>query len=68
VRIPEKKVNGKVYPTIDASHLIWLKSIMDSEYYDPEFLARIWVGKPPEPQRPPQVWLNMLFENTGLEL
>ena len=68
VRIPEKKINGKVYPTIDASHLLWIKQIMDAGYYDMEFLERVWIGKPPEPQRPPQFWLDMLFENTGLEL
>lgn len=67
-RIKEKKVNGKIYPTIDASHLIWVKSVMDAEFYDHAYLQRIWNGTPPEPQRPPNFWLNMMFENTGLEL
>lgn len=67
-KISEKKINGRVYPTIDSGNLIWLKMIMDSEYYDPDYLECVWNGKPPEPERPPGFWMNMLFENTGLEL
>jgi hypothetical protein len=67
-RIAEKKIGGRSYPTIDASHLLWIKQIMDPGFYDPEFYSRIWTGSPPDPKRPPAYWMNMLFENTGLSL
>jgi hypothetical protein len=67
-RIQDKKIGGRSYPTVDASHLIWIKQIMDAAYYDPEFIKTIWTGLPPEPQRPPAFWMNMLFENTGIAL
>lgn len=68
VAIPTKRINGKEYPTVDAANLMWIKQIMDPNFYDPEFVTRIWTGTPPEPAKPHSFWLNMLFENTGLSL
>lgn len=67
-KIPVKKVNGKEYPTVDASHLLWVKQMMDPGYYDRDFLQKIWTGAVPEPQRPPQFWTNMFFEMTGVPI
>lgn len=61
-------VNGAKYPTVDSSHLIWIKQRMDPEYYDPVYIARMWNGNPPEPKRPPMFWLDRLQSNTGLFL
>lgn len=68
VAIPTKRINGREYPTVDASNLMWIKQIMDSAYYDRDYLLHIWTGLPPEPARPHSYWLNMLFENTGMSL
>lgn len=67
-KIPTKKINGTVYPTVDASHLLWVKQMMDPGYFDIEFLQKVFTGAVPEPQRPPQFWMNMFFENTGVNL
>jgi hypothetical protein len=68
VAIPTKHINGREYPTIDAANLMWIKQIMDHAYYDRDYLRHIWTGMPPEPARPSNFWLNMLFENTGMSL
>jgi hypothetical protein len=67
-KVETKKIGSKEYPTVDASHLLWAKLMMDPAYFDKEFLDRIWTGAVPEPQRPPAFWMNMFFENTGVSL
>lgn len=63
------KVIGNVpYPTIDASHLIWLKRYFDPNFYDEDYLERIWIGSPPRPTKPDDFWIQMLKRHTGLNL
>ena len=39
---------------ISNSNMIWLKMIYDYEYYDEEYIAKYWVGSPPEPEAIPR--------------
>lgn len=65
-RMPEKKIGGKIYPTIDNSHTVWIKSVFDPEYYEPKFLEMLWNGNPPSPKVLPEFWLTAIKDNIGL--
>lgn len=39
---------------ISNSNMIWLKMIYDYDYYDPEYIAKYWVGNPPQPEVIPE--------------
>lgn len=67
-RMPTKTIGGIRYPTIDERHTLWLKQRLDPEYYDPEFLSRIWIGKLPTPERPPARWQQEFYKNSGMML
>ena len=62
---PEMTINGVTYPTIDERATLYLKQWFDSEFYNRDYLQTIWIGKVPEPKRPPEFWCKMLFENQG---
>jgi hypothetical protein len=61
-----KVINGVRYPTIDERHTLFLKKILDPDYYDPEYLQSIWIGKLPPPEMPPNRWLEEIFNNQGI--
>ena len=67
-KVPTMNFNGKVYPTIDNANMIWLKQKFDPEYYDPDYIARIWACKPPEPEPLHRHWLSELRDNIGMSL
>ena len=67
-RMPTKTISGICYPTIDERHTLWIKQKMDKEFYDEEFLAAIWIGNLPEPNRPPDRWMQELYKNQGIIL
>lgn len=63
------KVIGRFrYPTIDERHTLWIKRYFDPEFYDPDFLQRYWHGKLPQPERPPERWLQEMQKNQGILL
>lgn len=59
-RLPTKRIGGIEYPTIDNSNAIWIKSVLDPEYYDPEYIQWNWKRIVPEPQPPHDHWLELL--------
>lgn len=61
-------INGVEYPTIDARHTLWIKAQMDPKFYDRSFLAKYWVGTLPDPERPPEFFLDQLAKHQGLLL
>lgn len=65
---PCKTINGITYPTIDERHTLYLKQVFDPAFYDEEFLSKIWIGRLPEPQRPPDAWCAMMLNNRGIIL
>jgi len=65
-RVSEMTIGGVVYPTIDERHTIWIKKKVDPEYYDRAFLHGIWIGRPPEAERPPDYWCEAFYNNTGI--
>lgn len=67
-RLPYKHINGKQYKTIDARHTIFLKLHIDPEHYDPDYLASIWIGIPPDPEPPDICYLNSLGNLQGIFL
>jgi hypothetical protein len=67
-RLTHKTICGSAYPTIDERHTLWLKKYFDPEYYDESFLGRIWIGIPPDPERPPYYWLQEMSKNQGVVL
>lgn len=56
------------WPAIDARHTLYLKQKFDPEYYDRAWLQDIWIGQLPQAVKPPQFWLSILYNNTGLLL
>lgn len=63
---PWMSIASTDWPTIDERHALWLKRECDPEYYDPEFLSTIWIGKVPEPVKPPAIWNNLYYCATGI--
>lgn len=67
-RHPTMNIMGDEWPTIDERHTLWLKQRIDAKYYDLPFLRSIWIGEPPEPERPPEFWMEKLQANQGIML
>jgi hypothetical protein len=65
-RLPFKVVCQKKIPTIDERHTLWLKQKLDPEFYDPEYLQSIWIGKLPDPEPPPIEWQERMLKNQGI--
>ncbi|MAT51540.1 MAG: hypothetical protein CMK32_10195 [Porticoccaceae bacterium] len=65
-KTPTLKIGGKEWPTIDNSNAIWLKSVWDPDYYDPEFIKAKWKGNPPAPRAPDEFWAKSLNDLVGL--
>ena len=63
---PEMYTGGKLYPTIDERHVLYMKRLIDPDNYDPDFLATIWIGRVPDPVPPPAFWREMMFKSQGL--
>lgn len=61
-------IAGEELPTIDERHTLWMKQKFDKENYDIEFLQKIWIGKVPQPEKPPEFWRNEMYKNQGLML
>ena len=64
--LPYMTINGKQLPTCDERHTLYAKRLMDHDNYDIEFLKTIWIGNPPEPERPPAWYQDELFKNIGV--
>ncbi len=67
-RLPRKRINGTLYPTVDSSHLLWVKRFFDESFYDEDYINWLFIGNPPEPQQPPSYWLEQMLNNQGIEL
>ena len=65
---PSMTISGVTYPTIDERHTLWLKKVFDEKFYDRDYLQTIWIGRVPDPVRPPDFWCNMMQENQGIVL
>lgn len=59
-------IGARVYPTIDERHTLFLKRLLDPDFYDPEYLQSIWIGRLPDPEPPPEQWCRELFDNQGI--
>lgn len=64
-RYPSRRIGGREWPTIDERHTLWLKENFDREYFDPEYLESIWIGKLPARVRPSWFWESQFLSNTG---
>lgn len=67
-RLPNMKIGRVVYPTFDERHSLFLKKVFDPDFYDPEYLQSIWIGKLPTPEPPPQRWCKEMLNNQGILL
>lgn len=67
-RLKTMTIGKFIYPTIDERHTLYLKKVFDEEYYDEDYLQSIWIGKLPEPERPPERWCKEIFDNQGVLL
>lgn len=45
-------------PVITNANMLWIKNYRDPRWYDPEAIAKVWVGIPPEPEIPDQFYLT----------
>ena len=59
-------INGKRYPPIDERHTLYMKRELDPDCYSPEYLAQIWIGRVPEPEKPHDFWCERYLESTGI--
>ena len=62
----EMRIAGHMFPTFDERHSLYVKWIMDPEFYDEEFLKGIWIGNLPEKERPPRYYSDRMADNIGL--
>lgn len=60
------EIANRHFPTHDERHSMWVKQRMDPKNYDLDFLRTIWIGEPPQPEKPPAYYLEKLYENTGI--
>jgi hypothetical protein len=67
-RFPFVSINGESLPTIDERHTLYVKRVFDAKYFDMDFLKTIWIGVPPEPERPPEYWCKQMYANQGVML
>lgn len=67
-RTPTMKINGNEFPTIDNANMIWIKKEFDPEFYDIEYITRIWACNPPEPKPLHNHWLQSLRDSIGLRV
>ena len=67
-RFKFRVIGGQKIPTIDERHTLYIKQKFDPEYYDPDFLQSIWVGKLPEPEPPCEWWQERMLQNQGITL
>jgi hypothetical protein len=67
-RLKSVVINGEELPTIDERHTLYVKRVFDKDFYDIEFLRTIWIGKPPQPERPPEFWCKQMYVNQGIML
>lgn len=67
-RLPSAVINGAEYPTIDERHTLYVKRYFDRKCFDINFLQTIWIGKVPDPKRPPDFWCELMYKNQGIML
>lgn len=67
-KYPMLNINGEWLPTIDERHTLFVKKVFDADYYDIDFLKTIWIGNPPEPERPPEYWCEKMYRHQGFML
>ncbi|TXH16448.1 MAG: hypothetical protein E6R03_05420 [Hyphomicrobiaceae bacterium] len=65
-RLPTMTICSREWPTIDERHALWIKKHIDPENFDSDYLQSIWIGKLPEPVRPPDEFCKMFYRNTGM--
>ncbi len=65
-RLPTAVINGTEYPTIDERHTLYIKKCFDREFFDRSFLQGVWIGRVPEPKRPPDFWCEQMYNNQGI--
>ena len=51
-----KKIGGHTFPCLTDGNMLYLKNARDPEHYDPEFIASVWLGVPPEMESPEQFY------------
>lgn len=61
-------IGNRRFPTIDERHTLYLKQFFDPEFYDTEWLAKIWIGNLPEPTKPDVYWTSQVYKHTGILL
>lgn len=64
--LPKMSIGGSEWPTIDERHTLWIKRRFDPENYDPDYLQSIWNGVLPNPERPPDFWMETMYKSQGL--
>ena len=65
-KLPFIEILGRKYSTFDERHTLWIKRFFDPDYYDTNFLSTIWIGKVPEPVKPPEEWAIRMLSNQGV--
>lgn len=67
-RVPDIKIGPQRWPTIDNGNAVWIKQYFDPEFYDRDFLEKIWNGTPPKPKPLEDFWKVHLMDNIGLSI
>ena len=61
----EKTINGQTFPCISNGNMIWLKGVMDPDRYDPEYIQKMWIGRPPDPEPLHDHFTDLYVSHTG---
>lgn len=65
-RLPAKKIDGSMWPTIGPATMLAIKEEMDPGYWDPVFIAECWHSETlPEPEPRPRFWQTLFDDNVG---
>jgi hypothetical protein len=61
------RIDGECLPHLDTSHVLWIKQMRDTGYYDVGYLNEIKVGICPDPAEPPE-WFTAQWETNSMDI
>lgn len=59
------RVGKRLLPFIHDCNMLWWKRLRDPGWYEPEAIAALWTGIPPEPSPPDQFFLDEYSARRG---
>ena len=61
-----RRVGGIDWPGISDANMLWVKRERDSEWWDLEKIAGVWLGEVPEPEQPHKSYMDEYEQRRGI--